>query len=68
MTGVQTCALPILQHSDEHFSKRFVDEYISGEINYIFWKHAYLLGLIKDLLKPYHMILNQLSFPKLGPL
>ena len=58
----------ILQHSDKRFSKRFIREYMSGEINYIFWKHAYLLGLIKDLLRPYYMILNQFSFPKLGPL
>lgn len=58
----------ILQHSDEHFSKRFIKEYMSGEINYIFWKHAYLLGVIRNLLRPYYMIMNAFSFPKLGPL
>ena len=58
----------ILQHSNEHFSERFVKEYNSGEINYIFLKHILLLNLIKDLLKPYYMIMVQFSFPKLGPL
>lgn len=58
----------ILQHSDKSFSERFLKDYMSGEINYIFWKHAYLLGLIRDLLKPYYMILNQFNFPKLGSL
>jgi hypothetical protein len=58
----------ILQHSDGRFSKRFVKEYMSGEINYIFWKHILLLDLIKDLLKPYYMLMVQFSFPKLGPL
>lgn len=58
----------ILQHSDKHFSKRFIKEYMSGEINYIFWKHAYLLGVVRNLLRPYYMIMNAFSFPKLGPL
>lgn len=58
----------ILQHSDGHFSKRFVKEYMTGEINYIFWKHILLLDLIKDLLKPYYMLMVQFSFPKLGSL
>ena len=58
----------ILQHSDEHFSRRFVKDYTSGELNYILWKHAILLGIIKDLLKPYYIIMNLFSFPKLGAL
>ena len=58
----------ILQHSDPHYSKRFVEEYNSGEINYIFLKHVLLLDLIRDLLKPYYMIMVQFSFPKLGHL
>ncbi|MFQ5715387.1 MAG: hypothetical protein ACE5GU_15295 [Candidatus Scalinduaceae bacterium] len=58
----------ILQHSDEKLSKRFTKDYMSGELNYIFWKHAYLLGLIKELLAPYYKILSFLSFPKIGPL
>ncbi len=58
----------IVQHSDEYFSRRFVEDYTSGELNYILWKHAILLGLIKDLLKPYYIIMNLFSFPKLGPL
>ncbi len=41
---------------------------MSGEINYIFWKHILLLDLINDLLKPYYMLMVQFSFPKLGSL
>ncbi len=58
----------ILQHSDHKFTERFLEEYNSGEINYIFIKHAHLLVYIKDLLNWHYRLLNAMTFPKLGPL
>lgn len=58
----------VLQHSDARFSERFLKDYVSGEINYIFWKHAQVLAFIRQMLLPYYRILNALTFPKLGPL
>jgi hypothetical protein len=58
----------ILQHSDHRFSKRFLEDYHSGQLNYIFIKHAFLLGYIKDFLSIHYRIINFLTFPKLGPL
>lgn len=58
----------ILQHSDHSFTERFWKEYYNGEINYIFIKHALLLNYIRECLRWHYTILNQLTFPKLGPL
>jgi len=58
----------ILQHSDHNHTKRLIKEYHSGELNHIFIKHAFLLGHIKELLQWHHYILNNLMFPKLGPI
>ncbi len=58
----------ILQHSDEGFSKRYLDDYTSGELNYIMWKHLRVLGFIKSLLEPYYRLMVNLTFPSLGPL
>lgn len=58
----------ILQHSDHKYTKRFWDEYYTGKINYVFIKHALLARYIKDCLYWHYKILNQLTFPKLGPL
>jgi hypothetical protein len=58
----------ILQHSDHKYTKRFWEEYYSGKINYVFIKHALLLEHIKGCLYWHYRILNQLTFPKLGPL
>lgn len=58
----------ILQHSDHNYTTRFWEEYHTGKINYVFIKHAMLLGYVKDCLYWHYTILNQLTFPKLGPL
>lgn len=58
----------ILQHSDDRFAHRFLEDYISGEINYIFWKHMHVLNFIKEMLRPYYTLINQVSFPKMGAL
>jgi hypothetical protein len=58
----------ILQHSDHTYTDRFLEEYNSGEINYVFLKHAFLLNAIKQELLWHYKILNFLTFPKLGPL
>lgn len=58
----------ILQHSDHRFTKRFLKDYISGEINYIFVKYAQLLEAIKELLVWHYKLINILTFPKMGSL
>lgn len=58
----------ILQHSDHQYTKRFWEEYFNGKLNYIFIKHAMLLEYIKGCLFWHYKILNQLTFPKMGPL
>ena len=56
----------ILQHSDHDFTDRFLSDYNSGKLNYIFIKHALLLSIIKELLHKYFVLINNLTFPKLG--
>lgn len=58
----------ILQHSDHKYTQRFWKEYHSGQLNYVFIKHAAVLVYIKDCLYWHYKILNQLTFPMLGPL
>jgi hypothetical protein len=58
----------ILQHSDPDLAQRFFADYVSGELNYLFWKHIRLLGYIKSLLRPYYTMMSVLTFPKLGGL
>jgi len=57
-----------LQHSDMRFSKRFFDDFISGELNYVLCKHVRPLGTITHLLSPYHRLMRTLTFPHLGNL
>jgi len=58
----------ILQHSDHIYTERFWNEYNTGKLNYVFVKHAALLGYIKSYLYWHYTILNQLAFARLGPL
>lgn len=58
----------ILQHSDTVYTHRFWEDYTSGELNYILWKHTHMLGFIKEMLRPYYLIANTHTFPRLGPL
>ncbi len=58
----------ILQHSDPALSKRYLSDYTSGEVNWIFWKHVLVLSFIRDLLYPYHRLMQVVTFPTLGPL
>jgi len=58
----------ILQHSDHRFTDRFWKEYSSGEVNYIFAKHALILGNIKMLMEWHYRLFSVMTFPKLGPL
>ena len=41
-----------LQHSDERFSKRFSEDWHSGNFNYVLMKNALLCSLVRDLLVP----------------
>lgn len=58
----------ILQHSAAAYSERFVRDYTSGEINYILWKHVHVLRFIREMLRPYNLLISILTSPKLGPL
>lgn len=58
----------ILQHSEHKYTKRLIEEYHTGRLNHLFIKHAFLLGQIKELLWWHHYILNNLTFPKMGPI
>jgi hypothetical protein len=57
-----------LQHSDPQYTDRFLDEYVSGELNYTLMKHVAALGFIKDRLLPYYFMAGALVFPRLGHL
>jgi hypothetical protein len=58
----------ILQHSDPSYSKRFLEDYTSGELNYFLWKHVHVLGFIREMLGAYYQLLKFLTIPRLGPL
>lgn len=58
----------ILQHSDHKFTNRFNEEYSSGEINYVFIKHALIVDKVKGLLEHHYGLLRYLTSPKLGAL
>lgn len=58
----------VLQHSDQNYSARFLRDYTSGELNYILWKHARVLGFIRQFLLPYYQTMRWLTFPSLGAL
>lgn len=58
----------ILQHSDSKYSERFVKDYVSGELNYILWKHVHILGFIREMLRPYCLLISALTSPRPGPL
>jgi hypothetical protein len=57
-----------LQHSDPELSERLFNDYVSGELNYLLWKHVLPLGALVSLLQPYHQLMRCLTFPSLGPL
>ena len=57
-----------LQHSDPDISERFFQDYVSGELNYLLWKHVLPLDTLADLLQPYHQLVRCLTFPNLGAL
>jgi hypothetical protein len=58
----------VLQHSGEEFSERLLRDYHSGELNYVVWKHVYILDFIRDALALYYQMMRFLTFPELGPL
>jgi hypothetical protein len=55
-----------LQHSDPNFTERFLDDYVSGELNYILMKHISALAYLKERLLPYYAMARALTFPRLG--
>ncbi len=57
-----------LQHSDKRFTSRYLRDYVSGELNYLLWKHVRPLNSIYIMLEPYHMLMRSLTFPQFGNL
>ena len=49
-------------------SERLFNDYVSGELNYLPWKHVLPLEALVCLLRPYHQLMRCLTFPSLGPL
>ena len=58
----------ILQHSDAAYSQRFLDDYTSGELYYILWKHVHMLGFIRQMLAAYTQLISFMARPVPGPL
>jgi len=58
----------ILQHSDPDYSQRFIEDYTSGELNYVLWKHVHVLGFIREMLGSYYPLLKFLTSPTPGAL
>jgi hypothetical protein len=58
----------ILQHSDKKFSEKFWADYTSGNLHYLFIKHAKILPYIRDLLEWHYFIFENLTFPSMGSL
>jgi hypothetical protein len=58
----------ILQHSDKKFSEKFLADYTSGNLHYLFIKHAKILPYIRDLLEWHYFIFENLTFPSMGSL
>ena len=58
----------VLQHSDPRFTARFMSDYQSGELNWLYWKHMLALSEIRLLLYPYYRLMQILTFPSMGPL
>lgn len=58
----------ILQHSDPSYSQRFLQDYTSGKLHYVLWKHVHFLRFIRAMLDSYYQLLRFLTSPRLGPL
>ncbi len=58
----------ILQHSDHNYTKRYIEEYSSGELHYVFLKHAMVCSYVKQELLWHHDLLKVLSGVVMGPL
>jgi len=58
----------ILQHSDHGYTDRYIQEYNSGELHYVFIKHAVICSYIKQELFWHHYMLKVLSGVIMGPM
>lgn len=58
----------VLQHSEPSMSKRLIDDYTSGKMNYILLRNLTLARHIKHLFKGYYRVVSGLSFPWMGGL
>jgi len=58
----------ILQHSDHNYTRRYIEEYSSGELHYVFLRHAMVCSCVKQELSWHHYLLKVLSGVVMGPL
>jgi len=58
----------ILQHADKNHTKRYWDDYYSGELNYMFLRNALLVSETKNFMDVYYRIMNCITFPLQGSL
>jgi hypothetical protein len=58
----------ILQHSDHKYTRRYIAEYASGELHYVFLKHAMVCSHVKQGLSWHYYLLKVLSRVSMGPL
>ena len=58
----------ILQHADHTFTSRYIHEYASGELHYVFIRHAQAADLIGKMLQKHYRLLRVLSGTLMGAL
>ena len=58
----------VLQHSDVKYSKKLIEDYTSGSLNYILLKNLALAKYVKLLFKEYFRVIGGLNFPRMGGL
>ena len=58
----------ILQHADHKFTARYIREYTSGELHYVFIRHAFAANLIGTILNKHYRLLKVVSGPPMGSL
>jgi hypothetical protein len=58
----------VLQHSDGKYSRKLINDYTSGNLNYILLRNLTLARHIKFLFKEHYKVITGLNFPRMGGL
>jgi hypothetical protein len=58
----------VLQHSDKAHSRKMIEHYTNGSMNYILLKNLTLARSIKTLLFEYYKVVKAMHFPRMGGL